>query len=40
MKNHIPQESKYQVTVDVTDAAPPHTRYAGVLTLKQAWHRF
>jgi hypothetical protein len=40
MKNHIPQESKYQVTVDVTDAAPPHTQYAGVLTLKEAWHRF
>jgi len=40
MKNHIPQESKYQVTVEATDAAPPQTQYAGVLTLEKVWHRF
>lgn len=40
MKNHIQQSGKYQVTVDVTDTAPPQTQYAGVLTLKQVWQRF
>ena len=40
MKNHIQQSGKYQVTVNVTDAALPQTQYAGVLTLKQVWHRF
>ena len=40
MKNHTRQTGKYQVHAEVTDTAPPHTQYAGVLTLERAWHRF
>ena len=40
MKNHTRQTGKYQVHTEVTDTAPPQTRYAGVLTLERAWHRF
>jgi len=40
MKNHIAQTGKYQVAVEAADAAPPQTRYAGVLTVEQVWQHF